>query len=54
MISDQSQQDSPGIYGWSQCQLKFHRYDQRNREELELLKLIDIGSCFFYSIHGAF
>ena len=34
--------------------LKFHRDVQSNREELELPKLIDIGSCSLRIIHGAF
>ena len=33
--------------------LKFHRDVQSNREELELPKLIDIGSCSLHTIHGA-
>ena len=34
--------------------LKFHRDVQSNREEFELPKLIDIGSCSLHIIHGAF
>ena len=34
--------------------LKFHRDVQSSREELQLPKLIDIGSCFLHTIHGAF
>ena len=34
--------------------LKFHRDVQSSCEELELPKLIDIGSCSLHTIHGAF
>ena len=34
--------------------LKFHRDVQSNREELELPKLIDIGSCSLHTIQGTF
>ena len=34
--------------------LKFHRDVQSNREELELPKLIDIGSGSLHTIHGTF
>ena len=34
--------------------VKFHRDVESNREELELPKFIDIGSCSLHTIHGAF